>query len=279
MKLSAFTAINDPEKREDPWMAAIASALNWADEVVVVDGSSPLIHEENKKMFPAVKWIHYEWPKEWGWGQLVKHYNLALSQCTGDWAIRFDADWVFSESWKEEAHIDFPTIDQKKRVATLHKISAVLSKRFYAKGRMPLAINRAFKDTCFGAGEVYTDLFTPIVPAGLDCGIPKGRLVKPEEMAQTSLYFYNYDHTFKTEINVRKSFYAFSMAHKKHFGETIWGETEDESFEKFLDMMRKRLSKCTMNLKHHIQPTFIHPYLDRLTPAQFGYDGWGKMGL
>lgn len=97
VKLSAFTCITKPDERQDPWRQSIESALSWADEVVIVDGLPLDIYEKNKKVFPQAKWIHYPWSDTWDWGELPPHYNRGLEACTGDWAIRFDADYVFSD--------------------------------------------------------------------------------------------------------------------------------------------------------------------------------------
>jgi len=39
MKISIFTTITDPEARQDPYLEAIENYLDFADEVVVVDGN------------------------------------------------------------------------------------------------------------------------------------------------------------------------------------------------------------------------------------------------
>ncbi len=269
MKLSAFTCITNPSGL-NPWKASVQSVFEWSDEVVIVDGSTKENHEINKKEFPNAVWIHYPWKEHWDWEEWVFHFNRGLEACTGDWAIRFDTDYVF-QGW-EYAHNVFANIQNK--VATISKISAVTSTKFYNKGKMPLAINRQYKNICFGKAEQYTDLLVPIEMEGINV-IPYGKLVR--DHGNTGLALLNYDHIFKTKEQIKKSFLTYSKAHKKFYGSTVWGNTSKESLTAFTEMMRKRISQISMTIEHSEQPKVMHEYLEQIAAEHYGYNAWGMI--
>lgn len=267
-RLSAHTCITNPSGL-NPWKASVESALQFFDEVVIVDGSTLEAHQKNKESFPQVKWVHYPWAENWDWEEWVFHFNKGLEICTGDWAIRFDTDYVFID-W-QNAHEVFESIGNK--VATISKISAVTSTKFYNKGKMPLAINKKY-DICFGKGEEYTDLLVPIEREGVDV-IPYGKIVR--DYGNTGLAIINYDHIFKTKEQIRKGFLKYSKAHKKYYGFTEWGETEEESLNAFIEMMRKRIDQVNINMEHKDQPDVMREYLAQLTPEHYGFNAWGML--
>lgn len=288
MKISSFVVITEPEQRQDPWLESIASAINFSDEVVVVDGSSEKTFYDNREKLkridsaykPIIKHLNYLWDRRnWSWVELPKHLNYGLRHCTGDWAIRFDADYVFPGEWMYELRSWLQGYNNR-RVATFQKYSSVLSRRFYQKGGVQLGINKNAGDIEFGrATDNYTDLCVPIVREGFDKNydIPFGRLVEPEEIGRCSLDFFNYDYAFKTKEFTRQEFHRFSMAHKRYYGYTKWGETPDAALKVFINMMQERLNRCPYKLSYSQQPAFIQKRLGRIGKNHFAYDGWGML--
>lgn len=273
--ISAFTVITKPDERQYPWRESIRSVMAWADEIVIVDGSPKEIYEQNKKEFPTAIWIHDIWPDEWNWRELPIKFNKALNMCSGDWAIRFDVDYVYPDNWKEDLPIEINKIPDK-RVANIAKISAITTTKWYSKGEFQYAINKKFKDTCFGESYGgYTDLLVPIVSSS-GGEVPIGQPVSKDEIGRIRLFFYNYDYSMRTKECAKDMFYRMSMAHKRHFGNTPWGETPDESFDKFLDALKRRKERISIeNVYHHDQPSFMQETLANLKPEQLGYNMWG----
>lgn len=275
MKLSAFTVVTNPEERQDIWRESLLSVLPWADEVVIVNGGKHIPFTEY--LNDEIKVVDLAWPDEWDWSELPKHLMAGLNQTTGDWAIRFDIDYVFRENTEEILRKELPQFTDKK-VATLQKFSAVLVDRFYQKGGVPLAINRQFRDTVIGRNvNKDTDLCMPIVSTGNKdaFGVYLGRGIKPEEKGKTHAEFFNYDYTFKTEEFTGKEFARFSRAYKRYFGQTKWGETQEQSFDVFIEMMKGRLAKCVYTFTPDEQPPFIREKVKNIKPEHFGYNGWG----
>lgn len=274
MKVSAFTVITNPGKRYYPWIPSIQSALNFADEVVIVDGSSPELHAYHEEIFPQVKWVREIWPDEWNWDQWPIKFNKGLQACTGDWAIRFDVDYVFPHNWKKDIK---PALERigNQRTARFQKLSAFTAKKWYTKGVFQYGFNRKYKDTMYGSGESKTDLLVPIVME-VDGPVPKGRLVHDSEMGNTALKFFNYDHVFQTKEAVENHFYEYSKAYKRYFGETPWGETPEESLKKFIEMMKKRKDEVQLvTIPFDVQPAVMKDTLSILKPEQWGHNGWG----
>lgn len=169
---------------------------------------------------------------------------------------------------------------QDCRVASFPKFSAVLSTRFYEKGLTGLAVNKSFTDTWYGRTNKYNDLCVPMIKTGWDSEhqIPTGDQIQETYIGVLKLRFYNYDYSFKTKDVAAQEFYRFSMAHKKYFGFTKWGETKDKAFDHFILMQKTRLSeRCNYVIPHQNQPSFIRRKLDNLIPAQFSHSGWGLL--
>lgn len=288
MKLSAFTVITKPDERGLPWIASINSVFNWADEVVIVDGSPLDMHEINKTMFPQAKWIHSLWPDQWSWEMWPKQYNLGLKACTGDWAIRFDTDYVYPDSWKDELRPQMEKINDKRLVEFI-KRSAITATTWYSKGYYPYGFNIGkYKDMAYGVAQVKTDLLVPIMVGNKGEGfgimlaedkeIMVGILVDKKDIAKIPLEFFNYDHVFKHRAHIRIDFHQYSMAYKRYFGETPWGETPNESFNKFIEMMQKRIKETegvTTEIPYDKQPSFIQVDLATLDSSQWGHSKFG----
>lgn len=284
MKLGAFVNITDPQERGDCWRESLMSVAKWADVIVVVDGNKKgldhhkLWNEYAPQYARKTMWTYMDWPKKWSWEELPKHLNAGLDvvrQHKCDWAIRFDIDYVFPDEFGD--HIkDRLSLMPDKRVATFQKFSSVFYNRFYQKGGVQLGLNLRFPDTVFGVAQNYTDLCVPIIE--IESGdVPKGITIPPDHIGKTGLDFFNYDYAFKTEEKTASEFLRFSMAHKRFFGKSQWGETLEDSMHVFLQMMRGRIEKCVYDIPVEEQPSYIENRMSELGPEEFCYNGWGKI--
>lgn len=285
MKISCLVCITNPEKRQDIWRESIASMLPWVDEIVVVDGGknagwyTKILEELKDEELNKIKVVYYPWPYEFSWDELPKHLNAGLAECTGDWVVRADIDYVFKDSWK--AGLSELERFGDKRIVTAQKFSTILVDKVYQKGPTPMIINMKYGDMCFGAVEGrYTDLCEPIIKTGMHKGIPKGRAIPAADVGRSHLEFMNYDYCFKTKDFTAKEFLRFSRAHERWFGTTSWGRTEEEALEKFITMMEGRLLKGDRHIYHmpwQQHPSFVQERVKNIQPQHFGYDGWGRL--
>lgn len=282
MNVSALVCITDPVARQDPWFESISSVLPWADEVIVVCGKPetdiPLIKgawtDQSK-----FKLIDYPWATDWSWEELPKHLNRGLEEASGDWVIRFDIDYAFHENDSFTLR-DALTKGQDCKIANFQKMSAVLSTKFYSKGEIALGINKRFPEVCFGIDEnKVTDLCVPIIKTGThESGIPKGHLVETGGLKRTGVRVYNYDYTFKTKEFTQREFYRFSMAYKRFYGSSKWGQDEEEALTKFMNSMEARLkNREPVEILVDEQPLVMRSIIKNIKPEQFGFNGWGHL--
>lgn len=291
MKISVIVCITNPEERQDIWRESITSMIPWADEIVIVcsdqkdwdlienyfvykgkkDGIQGI---EDQVIFP----VFLKWPHEFSWDELPKHLNAGLKECTSDWVVRADIDYVFKDSWKA----DLSELEKfrNKRIVTAQKFSTILVDKVYQKGPMKMIINMKYKDMCFGVAKgKYTDLCVPIIKTGMRGDIPEGKMVEEKDVGKSHLEFMNYDYCFKTKDFTAKEFLRFSMAHKGYFGTTNWGGTEEEALDKFINMMVSRMVKGDRYIYHmpwRKHPSFIQDRVKNIKPSQFGFNGWGN---
>lgn len=168
----------------------------------------------------------------------------------------------------------------KKPAATFQKYSVYPHGKYMQKGENIIAINKAEygQYIAFGhAKDKINDLCYPIWSQGInDRGVPIGKLICHEECGRTGITYWNFDYTFKTKEFVKEEFYRFSKAYKNYFKTTKWGNTQDESFAKFITMIKSRLKECNYSINDtNILPKYIRERYERMTPNQLGLNGWG----
>lgn len=276
MKLSIITTITNPEERQDPYLESIASYLDIADEVVVVNGGRPTRMEDFQT---KTKIINLPWPEKWNWKELPIHLNAGLEAATGDWVIKMDIDQMFHENDIAEIRRRLSEID--KPCATFQKMSVLPHDTFLQKGEVVLAINKKVnsKSICFGVdSSEYTDLCRPIYHTSTQNEVPYGKVVSFEECGRTGISIWNFDYTFKTQEVTKKEFLKFSLAYEKFFGMTKWGHTEDQAFEVFMEMMQTRYRQAVYKITDDsVIPKYIRKKYNELNDKQFGHSGWGLL--
>lgn len=281
MTISALVCVTNPDKRQDPWKESINAMLSWASEVVVVCGREEdvdLIKGEFKQ--PNVKAHYMEWEDDYNWDAYPRHLNFGLQFCTGDWVIRMDIDYVTKEEWESKLAANLFGFEKSKAV-TFQKFSTITWDKVYQKGPTILGINRRFKEVGFGKDiNNYTDLCVPINITGFENGIPIGTKIEDKDVARSHLEFMNYDYCFKDEQVAIATFLRGSLAHKRFFGTTNWGEDLVRAKEVFIEMMQGRLH----NKEKHIfyfdvdrHPIYIREKVKNLTEDRFGFNGWNLL--
>jgi len=286
MKLSIITTVTDPFKRQDPYIEALASYIDLADEVVVVCGRKKDAQDVRDGFLdlkePRIKFVYLDWPSDWDFSELPKHLNAGLEAATGDWVIKADIDYIFHHNTMKELRRRLEQMSLFP-VATLQKYLFVTHAKCYQKGQNPLAINKKeFPNICYGeAVNKKTDLCYPIFPkiGGVNKkGVPTGAAVPEKRWGKTGIAFYVYDNTFKTQDVVKEEFWKMSKAWHSYFGEWKWGKTKEEAFEVWIEMMRSRLNKCAYSFAPQAHPKYIQEKIKNITDEQFGFRGWGMLG-
>jgi hypothetical protein len=121
MRVSAFTFVRNAVRLDYPVVESICSVLPLADEFVVnvgdcADGTLPLVESIGS---PKLRIIRNRWETavRTGGRALALQADLALSQCSGDWAVYIQADEVLHErdlsAVREclQHHLDDPRVE------------------------------------------------------------------------------------------------------------------------------------------------------------------------
>lgn len=278
MKISAFITISNPIERQDPFQECLKNMLDFADEVVVVDGGQEgkidTIFKalESKKRNVNVKIVNNYWPENFDWKFIGEQFNRGYEACTGDWVFRFDADYQIHENDFQSIRDYLKTCDAP--ACTMPKKQFLLVDRYRIKSLTPIAYNKGKYGNRIklNAGG---DLCAPSLDGiELKKSLRSDRISNEYEML-TILYpnckyipFWNYDFSFKTKEVIEKDWKRFRRAWEKQF---------KSDFGEFLPMMIGRLNnkgwqKCDIN-EH---PKYIQNKIKNITKEQFGFDVWGN---
>jgi len=100
MKISGFTIVRNAIKFNYPALESINSILPICDEFVVNVGDS---QDETLRLIesiksPKIKIVRSQWDFSKGSTVLSKQTNIALKECTGDWAFYLQSDEVIHEA-------------------------------------------------------------------------------------------------------------------------------------------------------------------------------------
>ena len=271
MKISIFTTITSPEKYQYAWKEALDSYLDFADEVVVVNGGESINDDR-------VKEVMLHWPTQWNWIELPKHLNAGLTVCSGDVIIKMDLDYMIHEEDHDDLRKSLKEMVDKDYMVGAFVKKNILNKKYaYQKSVLPNAINAKFKDQIrYGdAVNEQTDWCLPlkVEKDELNKDLPEGISFSKKEMAWLSCNIYNYDYFFRTKEVAKSEFWRFAQAYS-----TIpafkdkWGATEEDAWQLFLNQMKGRTKNHALLDVDH--PKYIRERVNNMTPDEFGFSNW-----
>ena len=301
MKISAFLTISNPIRRQDPFTECLNNLLDFADEVIIVNGGDKIngeklndrLCEKTYNKFKYVRIIDYKWPKDFDWKFIGEQFTRGYNNCTGDWVIRFDSDYFIHE-------YDFQSIREflencDAPIASMPKKQFLLTNYYRVKSLVPVAFNKkkygdrikldSGGDLCqpsLDGKELKVDE-NPIISykeiAVVSDNVSSEQLNKrlPNRQEKDNLIYsfdrgiclWNYDFTFKQKEIIETDWKRFRNAWKKQFGKDM-GE--------FMNMMKGRWKKGgwrKININEH--PKYIQEKIKNIRPEQFGYDGFGEL--
>lgn len=268
MKLSVFTTITDPIKRgEDNFRQIIESYSNFADEVIIVNGSKITL-----KDIPAYQlnidgeMIMHEWPKEFKWPLIGQQFQRGYEACTGDWVIHADLDFIFHENDYEdirkacEFHDDAPALSAWKWQFTLPD-------RYNLKSRLVIMVNKGkYGDRIkFNSGG---DLCQP----SLD-----GDYLTPDDVPEARIGFFNYEKPIKTKKQIMVDVGRMDRAYYRHFNKYLYSKDGSDlsAFEGWMEMALGRIKKPSQHIKLSEHPRVMRDTIKGLKHDQFGYSAFG----
>lgn len=245
MKIGAFITMTRPHERGDTYDQCIASAEGFADVITVVNGEQ-------------------SWPKEFGWDLIGQHFQAGYAACDADWVFHLDTDFIFHE--QDYGAIRAACIANSDSPAlSFWKYQFILPDRYNLKSRLVVAVNKKkFGDRIrFDSGG---DLCQP----SLD-----GKELKPGDVPEARIPFYNYEKILKTIPQVKDDVGRMARAWERYFEEYKLGGPDDESaFAEWLHMTIGRFNKPQEKVSISFHPQVMKETILNLTPEQFGYSGW-----
>ena len=263
MKLSIFTTETTPIIRGDLFWQSVSCYLELSDELVRIEGRNDSAghNPEYEKV------IVCEWPQEFSWEFIGQQFQRGYEACTGDWVIHADLDFIFHER-------DYDAIRKACENAgdapalSFWKYQFILPDRYILKSRLVIAVNKGkYGDRIrFDSGG---DLCQP----SLD-----GKELKPDDVPEARIPFYNYEKILKTEKQIKDDVGRMARAWHSHFGEYKLGGPDDESaYEEWLKMTLGRFNKQQKHIPLSDHPKVMQETIKNLKPENWGYSGFGKI--
>jgi len=271
MKISVFWTETNPGDRGDLCGPSRDSYAGFADDLVLVDGHADFADQRLAVLGEYGAFIatvrSKEWPKEFSWPLIGQQFQRGYEAATGDWVIHADLDFIFHQNDYErirqafKEHGDAPAL-------SFWKYQFILPDRYNLKSRLVIAVNKGkYGDRIkFGSGG---DLCQP----SLD-----GKELKPDDVPEARIPFYNYEKILKTEAQIRDDVGRMARAWQRHFGEYYLGGPDDESaYQEWLQMTVGRFQKPQEHIPLSSHPKVMQDTIRGLRPDQWGHSGFGKL--
>lgn len=275
MKISVLTLVTKPDERQDLWREALANYCEFADEVVVVDGTidGPLLQYPD----PKVKFVGMGWPDEWTYDEFPKHLNFGKKYCTGDFIVLLFIDQLIHQKEHNKLRSYLETANPNIDLFKLIKLNFVANMHYHPRGTHGIVFrNRPHIGFGFMKDFPDGDMCIPmdVHQWVTERGVPEGVSLKTDK---TDCFFWNFNCTFRT-LDVQKAhFFRNARAHKAFFKDSKFGgNSEDESWEFFLNMMRKKYALSDHVATLEELPAQMREPIKNLRPEQLGFNLWGE---
>ena len=283
MTIGIHVSVTNPEKNRFPWKEAIQSYLNFADEVIVVDGASndgsleKLLEWEKREK--KLKVIISEWPKgDFDYSEFPKHLNIGYKTLSTDWKIKVDVDYVIHEDTYVRWRKNLSLCPKNRNLTSYGKLQITNREKMYFKVNVPFCI-RANDNIAYGKvlDKDKGDWAYPIYWDGKlkDNGVPVGLEIPASDAFILGVNVWNYNYFFRTKEEIMNYFWRYAKAYNKYHKDKF-GETKEQAFLKFLSIERGRIKKVQfydIEIKDH--PKVMHGILENLQSNQYGFNNWG----
>ena len=241
---SIFTTMTNPEDRNDPWKESINCYESLADEVVIVGDN---------------------WPVEFDWGIFNKIYQDGFDKCATDWVMRMDLDYFVHEK-------DIPKIRDSLEKYTEYPAIVLPQYQFFTLNRYQIKTKLCLLLNKKRFPEIKLNGGTDRMLATLN-----GELLTYKNVPQVKIPIWQYDSMFRTKSTIAEDRARFARAWYSQFKD--WGDrggpSEEEAFEAWFIMIKKRYAFHTNKISMRKHPKFICSKLQNLKQEHFGYSAFG----
>lgn len=265
MKLSIFTTISNPKARGDLINEAVECYLNLADETVIVDGGG----DEEIYPYDYVLHIKNNWPKEFVWDFIGQQFQRAYEQCTGDWVIHADLDYIFHER-DYDAIREACNNNPDAPALSFWKYQFVMPDRYNLKSRLVIAVNK----------KKYGDRIKFNSSGDLCQPSLDGHYINPNDIPEARIPFYNYEKILKTKEQIADDQGRMERAYFRQFGKHQMKSdgTDESAYKAWVQAQMGKWNKPQEQIKLTDHPKVMQETIKNLTPEQWGYSGHGNIG-
>jgi len=244
MKLSIFTSMTNPEKRNDAWKEAISCYEDIADEVIIVGE---------------------KWPEEFKFDIIGQTYQEGFKKASGDWVLRMDLDYFFHERDIQNIRKVLEKYPSSPAVA-FPQYQFFTPDRYHVKTIICTALNKKhFPNIDQNGGG---DLCLPTL---------NNKRIMPSEVPLAKIPVWQYDSLFRTKEIIANDRARFARAWYRQFNNygDRGGPTPEEAFNAWFEMIKIKYKKHVIKAKINDHPKYIQNRLLGIEKNQFGYDAFG----
>ncbi len=288
MKISVFTCVLNPDFWCFPYQEALKSYCELADEVIVVDGGSKDGSlNKIKKISDKIRIVSLHWPWYFKQREFPLHLNYGLDECTGDWVIKFDIDFVLHDfdaiaiKRKLKEHNDNSNI----MVATFSRLNLLNRDQGFTKVELPWVIHKRFtkNKVRFGVeiGDKQSDWSQTIKVKEIKNDIPYGEAFIVDtkfrginDILRLGNRVFNYDSIFRDKAKCAVWFCRAAKAYRDETGKAIYGGSGEEAWELWKEIRMRHKVTRKENLKIEDHPVFIQDKIKNMTPDMWGHSNW-----
>lgn len=282
MKISVFTCIWNPEYWCFPYEEALKSYLELADEVIVVDGgSTDGSLKKIKEISDKIRIVSLLWPAEYLQREFPLHLNWGFRECLGDWAIKFDIDFVLHDFDAVAFRRKLSAVNENPDIwlAAFHRYNIFNRFEGIEKDCLPWAIHKKFtkEKILFGIDRrhQFPDWSQAVIVEKFRDNVPIGYTHFGSRIIRLGNPIYNYDCTFRTKEKCKLWFQRAARAYLKETGHPVYGENDEMAWEMWKNIrykQKKRMEKIPLKIEDH--PIFIQNKIKNMTPNMWGHSNW-----
>ncbi len=280
-KISTYVCVCEPDKMGFPIREAVKSYLSFSDEVIVIYG-----REEESSMNDLIRlsdkikiYVTNQWPVDWHYDHMCTHLQLGLNKCTGDYAIKMDADCIFNDEYGDK--IRESILDFNGHILNFNRYSY-----YYKKGFDRKEVHVLY---CLNTTLLKKQNIEYFISNHSGSNLPMLNIHKSEcsesdivlgRVNNPKLCPINYDDTFLTMEQALEKWFYFNSACKK---KNNYDEKSSKSrFANYTSIDDPKIKKDYINYKTkksaacHYEFKISHP---KVILEKFGLDKEGKLNL
>ncbi len=244
MKLSIFTSMTNPEKRNDAWQEALSCYEDIADEVIVVGE---------------------KWPEEFKFDLIGQTYQEGFKKSSGDWVIRMDLDYFFHEKDIVNIRKILQNNTDSPAVA-FPQYQFFTPDRYHVKTIICTALNKKYFPEINQNGG--GDMCLPTI---------NGKRILPQSVPIAKIPVWQYDSLFRTKDIIAEDRARFARAWFRQFNNygDRGGKSPEEAFEAWFEMIKIKYRRHVIKSSIRSHPKYIQDRLVGISQNQFGYDAFG----